>query len=133
MWTPEQAKVFPNPTCTVEMLTRVWRQEIVQIAKEVVPDIKTLNIPQGLRVDKVTTFLTLSKIRANRQLRIRDRMRSWTTSNSIYQTYSTLNASLVALGCSARDVWGLINGITIPFLYGVQSHITVFKGIHLDE
>lgn len=34
MWTPEEA------------------QEIIAIAKEIVPDLKTFSLPQGLQVDK---------------------------------------------------------------------------------
>ena len=52
MWTPEQAQV-----CRGAVVARVnyhtsAPQEIVGIAKAIVPGIKTFSIPQGLQVEK---------------------------------------------------------------------------------
>jgi hypothetical protein len=56
MWTPEQAKVFLSLIHNLLFPGAVdTAQEIVDIAKEIIPGLKTFSIPQGLQVKQVST------------------------------------------------------------------------------
>ncbi|KAK4462809.1 hypothetical protein QBC42DRAFT_224219 [Cladorrhinum samala] len=48
--TVEEAK--PDLLFTASMWTPEQAQQIISIAKEIVPDLKTFSLPQGLQVDK---------------------------------------------------------------------------------
>ncbi|KAK3991375.1 hypothetical protein QBC44DRAFT_341207 [Cladorrhinum sp. PSN332] len=45
-------EVKPNVLFTASMWTPEQAREIIAIAKEIVPDLKTFSLPQGLQVDK---------------------------------------------------------------------------------